>query len=119
MSLRSARTRLAYAGDLRRWLAWLAVRDVDVLAAGRVHVDLWVVGQDQAASVRRLSALSSFYRYCAARDLIAGVPTAGGGGDEDDGAAARRVVREFVEAVPIARERWRRSVPALRVLPSR
>ena len=76
MSLRSARTRRAYAGDLRGWLAWLEERGVDVLEAGRVHVDLWVAGQQgqgaEAASVRRrLSALSSFYRYCAAHDLMA------------------------------------------------
>jgi len=38
--LRSARTRRAYAGDLAAWLGWLADRDTDVLAAGRVHVDL-------------------------------------------------------------------------------
>ena len=39
--LRSARTRRAYAGDMAAWLGWLADRDTDVLAAGRVHVDLW------------------------------------------------------------------------------
>jgi hypothetical protein len=38
--LRSARTRRAYAGDMAAWLGWLAARDTDVLAAGRVHVDL-------------------------------------------------------------------------------
>jgi hypothetical protein len=57
MSLRSARTRRAYAGDLRAWLGWLAGRGTGVLAAGRVHVDLWVAGQQDrgaaAASVRR------------------------------------------------------------------
>jgi site-specific recombinase XerD len=81
-SLRSARTRRAYAGDLRGWLAWLDERGIDVLAAGRVHVDLWVTGQlgqgAEAASVRRrLSALSSFYRYCAAHDLVGRIPVAG------------------------------------------
>jgi integrase/recombinase XerD len=69
-------------GDLRAWLGWLAGRGTDVLAAGRVHVDLWVAGQQdqgaEAASVRRrLSALSSFYRYCAAHDLGGLIPTAG------------------------------------------
>jgi hypothetical protein len=37
--LRSARTRRSYAADLLGWLAWLAARGVDVLAAGRVHVE--------------------------------------------------------------------------------
>ncbi len=44
MSLRSPRTRRAYAGDLRAWLVWLDEREADVLTAGRVHADLWVAG---------------------------------------------------------------------------
>jgi integrase/recombinase XerD len=80
--LRSARTRRAYAGDVAVWLGWLAGRDTGVLAAGRVQVDLWAAtwldGGAAASSVRRrLSALSSFYRYCAAHDVIGQVPTAG------------------------------------------
>lgn len=64
-SLRAPRTRRAYAGDLRGRLSWLGVRGVDVLGAGRVHVDVWVAGQqDRGAEPstvrRRLSALSSF-----------------------------------------------------------
>src|SRR5690349_3852874 len=39
--LRSARTRRAYAGDMVAWLGWLTERDTEVLAARRVHVDLW------------------------------------------------------------------------------
>ena len=82
--LRSARTRRAYAGDVVAWLAWLAERETDALAAGRVHVDLWAATQLDAGAAassvrRRLSALSSFYRYCAAHDLIGRVPTAGRG----------------------------------------
>ena len=55
---------------------------MDVLDAGRVHVDLWVAGQQDAGAEastvrRRLSALSSFYRYCAAHDLVDRIPTAG------------------------------------------
>lgn len=77
--LRSARTPRAYAGDVVAWLGWLAKRGTDVLAAGRVHVDLWAATQLDsgvaASSVRRrLSALSSFYRYCAAHDLISDRP---------------------------------------------
>ena len=80
--LRSARTRRAYAADVTAWLGWLAERDTGVLAAGRVHVDLWAATQLDAGAAassvrRRLSALSSFYRYCAAHDLIGRVPTQG------------------------------------------
>jgi hypothetical protein len=72
--LRSARTRRAYAGDVAAWLSWLANRDTGALAAGRVHVDLWAATQLDAGAAassvrRRLSALSSFYQYCAAHDL--------------------------------------------------
>ncbi len=57
--LRSARTRRAYAGDVAAWPGWLDAG----AAASRVR--------------RRLSALSSFYWYCAAHDLIGRVPTHG------------------------------------------
>ena len=68
--LRSARTRRAYAGG-RGGLARLARRGTGALAAGRVHVDLWAATQLDAGATassvrRRLSALSSFYLYCAA-----------------------------------------------------
>ncbi|MGW5049767.1 site-specific integrase [Actinokineospora sp. NPDC004072] len=69
-SLRSPRTRRSYLQDVRAWLAWCEERCVDVLAAGRVHVDLWVggladAGAEASTTCRRLSGVSSFYRYLA------------------------------------------------------
>ena len=81
-SLRSARTRRAYLQDVHAWLGWCEERGVDVLAAGRVHVDLWVgglveAGAEASTTRRRLSGLSSLYRYLAQHDLVGGNPTVG------------------------------------------
>jgi Phage integrase, N-terminal SAM-like domain len=67
VSLRSARTRRAYLGDLAAWLAWLGQRGWDPLGVGRVQVDIWVRAHTEAGAMpatirRRLSALSSWYR---------------------------------------------------------
>ena len=107
--LRSARTRRAYAGDVAAWLGWLAERDTDVLAAGRVHVDLWAATRlDAGASAssvrRRLSALSSFYRYCAAHDLVGRVPT--------DGVARPAVDPDYTATVGLDRDQARALVAA-------
>jgi integrase family protein with SAM-like domain len=68
-------TRDAYGRDLRRWLEWCASIGVDPLAAGIHHADSYSrlllevpdprTGRPLAPSSvsRRLSALSSFYRY--------------------------------------------------------
>ena len=107
--LRSARTRRAYAGDVVAWLAWLAARETDALAVGRVHVDLWAATQldagAAASSVRcRLSALSSFYRYCAAHDLTGRVPT--------DSAARPVVDPDYTTTVGLDRDEARAMVVA-------
>ncbi len=86
------------------WLGWLAERETDALAAGRVHVDLWAATQlhDGAAASsvrRRLSALSSFYRYCAAHDLIGRVPT--------QGVARPAVDRDYTATVGLDRDQAR------------
>ncbi len=102
--LRSARTRRAYAGDVAARLGWLTERETGALAAGRVHVDLWAATQldDGAAESsvrRRLSALSSFYRYCAAHDLIGRVPT--------DGVARPVVDPDYTATVGLDRDQAR------------
>ena len=79
--LRSTRTCRAYAGDVVAWFAWLAERGPR--AGGRAGacgpVGATQLGAGAAASSmrRRLLALSSFYRYRAAHDLIAWAPTEG------------------------------------------
>src|SRR5262245_32612202 len=41
--LRSQRTRRAYARDVMVWWRWCTDRGVELLAAQRVHVDMWVL----------------------------------------------------------------------------
>jgi site-specific recombinase XerD len=68
MSFRSQNTRVAYRRDLTGWLAFcdrLGVRPADAKMA---HVDLWIEAQRtegcaEASIARRVSALSSWYRY--------------------------------------------------------
>ena len=109
--LRSTRTRRAYAADVVAWLAWLTERKTGALAAGRVHVDLWAAtqldGGAAASSVRRrLSALSSFYRYCAAHDLTGRVPT--------EGLARPAVDPDYTATVGLDRDQARALVAARR-----
>jgi integrase/recombinase XerD len=78
---RSDRTRRAYALDLTAWLEWLHTLEVDVLAARRVHVDLWVrqlldTAAAASSTARRLSALTGFYRHLVEHDLLAANPAA-------------------------------------------
>jgi len=107
--LRSVRTRRAYASDLASWTGWLGERGTDVLGAGRVHVDLWAATHLDAGAAassvrRRLSALSSFYRYCAAHDLIGRVPT--------DGVARPVVDPDYTATIGLDRDQARALVAA-------
>jgi integrase/recombinase XerD len=107
--LRSARTRRAYAGDIVTWLAWLTERGTGMLTAGRVYVDLWAAiqlgaGAAESSVRRRLSALASFYRYCAAHDLIGRVPT--------DGVARPVVDPDYTATVGLDRDQARALVAA-------
>jgi integrase/recombinase XerD len=69
-------TRTAYANDLRDWFGWCADHDLDPLAASRGHIDAWartlaeVEKRSPATLARRLSTVSSFYRYCEGEEVV-------------------------------------------------
>ena len=70
---RSPRTRRAYAGDLLVWQQWCDARALDPLRARRVQADLYLSdlidgGAAPTTAGRKLSALSSFYRFLAEQD---------------------------------------------------
>ncbi len=83
LARRSTHTRRAYFGDLAHWLSWLDGRGLDPRQARRGDVDAYVAqlaaaGRAPAASTvsRRLSTLSSWYRYLADHDLVTRNPVA-------------------------------------------
>ncbi|MEO9135268.1 MAG: site-specific tyrosine recombinase XerD [Casimicrobiaceae bacterium] len=70
----------SYRRDLTGWCAWLAKRNVPLLAVGRGDFEQWLADQFQvkakATSVaRRLSALRRFYRFQLQRGAIGEDPT--------------------------------------------
>ncbi len=74
-------TRLAYRRDLNCWGCWLRNIGVDVLAAHRAHVDVWIREQENdgaapATISRRLSTISGYYNYAQDENLIARNPVA-------------------------------------------
>lgn len=78
---RSPHTKDAYARDIARWLAWCDERDVPVNDARRGDVDAWRndlegAGLQPGGIARRLSAVSSFYAYWAAEDVVSRNPAA-------------------------------------------
>jgi site-specific recombinase XerD len=108
-SLRSARTRRSYAGDLLGWRAWLTDRGLELLEAGRVQLDLWVrahlaAGAGDASVRRRLSGVGSFYRYCLVHGLVAADPTAG--------VARPRVDPDYTATIGLTREQGRALIAA-------
>jgi integrase/recombinase XerD len=67
-SVHSANTRTAYRRDLAHWAAFLAERDVALLAARPPLVDAWSetlrqAGRAPATIARKLAATNSFYDY--------------------------------------------------------
>ncbi|HEY5249518.1 MAG TPA: tyrosine-type recombinase/integrase, partial [Dermatophilaceae bacterium] len=65
----SGRTREAYAADLRTYLTWCSARSLDVFAASRPHIEIYVrwLEEDRhlapATVARRLSTVIGFYRF--------------------------------------------------------
>ena len=79
-SFPSPRTRQAYAEDLQRFTDFLNLHEVGpVLAASRVHVDLWARsleahGYAPATRARRLAAVASFYAYAGSVGAVSSNP---------------------------------------------
>ena len=72
-------TRDAYALDLRQWVTWCAGHDLEVFAVRRAHIELFAryleeEGKARATIARRLSTITSFYRYCVEEELLAQSP---------------------------------------------
>jgi integrase/recombinase XerD len=84
---RREQTRRAYFNALRAWYAWFVERELHPLAARRHDVALWArqlaatprrsgKAEAPASIARRLSCLSSFYRYAVEVDVLDDNPVA-------------------------------------------
>lgn len=67
---KSTNTRRAYFADLARWLAYCDQQHLDPMSARRADIDDWAdrLGEAPRTVNRRLSAVSSWYRYLLAND---------------------------------------------------
>ena len=68
-------TRRSYATDLRIFAGWCHDHDINLLNVKRPHLETfarWMEQEGRMASTigRRLSTLSSFYRYCQTEDIL-------------------------------------------------
>lgn len=80
-SYESPRTRTGYATEARRWTEWCAAHGVDPLAATRPLVESYLEslrasGESARTQARRLSAVSSVYRYALSVGTVAVNPAA-------------------------------------------
>lgn len=71
----SARTREAYAADLRQWFTWLRGHGIQPLSAERRHVQAWAAelrtaGRAAGTIARKISAVSGFYASAIADDAV-------------------------------------------------
>lgn len=65
---RNPNTRAAYLRQLHRWFAWCTAHQLDPLAAGRTHIELYIRWfERQVASINTvchgLAVLAAFYRW--------------------------------------------------------
>ena len=79
---RSPHTRAAYLRDLAQWAGWLAGHGVPLLEADETAAALWARHLEAAAvkdstAARKLTAVSSFYGWCARRGHVRANPVAG------------------------------------------
>ena len=79
---RSPHTRAAYLRDLAQWAGWLAGHAVPLLEADETAAAMWArhleaAGVKNTTAARKLTAVSSFYSWCARRGHIRANPVAG------------------------------------------
>jgi len=77
----SGGTRTSYATDLRNFAGWCHDHDLNLFNVKRAHLELFARWMEQegrmpSTIVRRLSTLSSFYKYCQIEDIIDKNPAA-------------------------------------------
>ena len=79
---RSPHTRAAYLRDLAQWAGWLAGHGVPLLEADETAAAMWArhleaAGVKDSTAARKLTAVSSFYGWCARRGHVRANPVAG------------------------------------------
>jgi len=79
---RSPHTRAAYLRDLAQWAGWLAGHGVGLLEADETAAAMWSRHLEAAeikdsTAARKLTAVSSFYGWCARRGHVRANPVAG------------------------------------------
>jgi integrase/recombinase XerD len=79
---RSPHTRAAYLRDLAQWAGWLAGHGVPLLEADETAAAMWArhlegAGVKHSTAARKLTAVSSFYGWCARRGHVRANPVAG------------------------------------------
>jgi integrase/recombinase XerD len=77
LGYRSPNTRRAYLRDITAWLSFCAGSRIEPLQARRPHIDAWarmleVAGAAPSSAARKLAAVSSWYSWLLAEDLLPG-----------------------------------------------